>query len=205
MIVAMITLTNNEARVVNFLLRNFSHRYSINALARGLSLSPRGAYIIVNKLEQQSILEPESIGNALYYHPALDKEAGRKVAELVLSSSEFLPYARVQAKDLEQLKPYALSAVLFGSVLTKGEQAGDIDVLIVLREKDFRKVRRVLADIQGMKPKPISEMLQSREDLARNIRKRDAPLLDAIRTGQVLWGSEIFVEAIRNGTRGEQG
>ncbi len=55
-------------------------------------------------------------------------------------------------------------------------------------------------EIQSITPKKIEEMVQSREDLVRNIRKRDAPLLDAIRTGQVLWGSEIIVEAIRNGT-----
>lgn len=197
----MVALTGNEARVVSFLLRNFSARYSINALARELKLSPRGAYKIVKKLEKAGILKPEAIGNAIYCHPNLDSEAGRKVAELVLSYVELNPYARVQAKALEQLKPYVLSAVLFGSVLTKAENAGDIDVLLVLEEKQFNSAHKVLLEIQSMKPKKISEMLQSREDLVKNIRKNDAPLLSAIRTGQVLWGSEIIVEGIRDGTR----
>lgn len=196
----MLALTNNEARAVSFLLRNFSERYSINALARELKLSPRGAYKIVKKLEKAGVLNPEAIGNAIYYHPNLDIEVGRKMAELVLSYVELNPYAMVQAKAFEKLKPYVLSAVLFGSVLTKAENAGDIDVLLVLEEKQFSDAHKVLLEIQRIKPKKISEMLQSKEDLARNIRKRDVPLLSAIRTGQVLWGSEIIVEGIRNGT-----
>jgi len=197
----MLAVTKNEVRVVKFLVRNFTERYSINGLAKKLGLSPKGVHKMVKKLEKLRILKPEAIGNAIYYHPDLDEDTGRKMAELVLTDKNFNSYAKVQAKDLEQLKPYTLCAVLFGSVLTKAEKAGDIDVLLVLEEKQFKQAHKVLLEIQSMKPKKISEMLQSREDLVRNMKKRDAPLLSAIRTGQVLWGSEVIVEAIRNGTR----
>lgn len=186
--------------MVDFLLRNFTERYSINQLAKELKLSPQGAYKMSKKLEKARILKPEPIGNAIYYRPNLDEEIGRKTAELVLSYKDINPYAKVQAKDLEKLKTHTLCAVLFGSVLTKAEKAGDIDVLLVLEEGQLNKMHKVLIEIQSIKSKKISEMLQTREDLVRNIRKRDAPLLDAIKTGQVLWGSEIIVEAIRNGT-----
>ncbi len=196
----MLALTKNEARMVEFLLRNFTVRYSINQLGKELELSPKGAYKITKKLEKAKVLKPEPIGNAIYYRPNLDEEIGRKTAELVLTYKDLNPYARVQAKDLEQLRPYVLCAVLFGSVLTKAEKAGDIDVLIVLEEGQLNKSHKALMEVQSIKSKKISEMLQTREDLVRNFRKRDAPLLDAIRTGQVLWGSEVIVEAIRNGT-----
>ncbi len=196
----MVAFTRNEARLISFLLRNFTKRYSINQLAKELGLSPMGARKIALKLEKNRILKSEAISNAIYYHPNLDEEIGRKTAELVLAYKDLNPYARAQAKDLEQLRPYALCAVLFGSVLTKAEKAGDIDVLLVLEEGQLNKMHKVLMEIQSIKSKKINEMLQTREDLVRNIRKRDAPLLDTIRTGQVLWGSEIIVEAIRNGT-----
>ena len=196
----MLALTNNEARMADFLLRNFTERYSINQLAKELNLSPQGAYKMAKKLEKARILKPEPIGNAIYYRPNLDDELGRKTAELVLAYKDINSYARVQAKDLERLKAHTVCAVLFGSVLTKAENAGDIDVLIVLEEGQLNKMHKALMEIQSIKSKKISEMLQTREDLVRNIKKRDAPLLDAIRTGQVLWGSEIIVEAILNGT-----
>ncbi len=196
----MLALTRNEARLVSFLLRNFTERYSINQLARELGLSPMGARKIAMKLEKTRILKSEAISNAIYYRPSVDEEIGRKTAELVLAYKDLNPYAKAQAKDLEQLRPHVLCAVLFGSVLTKAEKAGDIDVLLVLEKGQLNKAHKTLMEIQSIKPKKIGEMVQSREDLVRNIRKRDAPLLDAIRTGQVLWGSEIIVEAIRNGT-----
>ena len=186
--------------MVDFLLRNFTGRYSINQLAKELKLSPQGAYKMAKKLEKSRILKPEPIGNAIYYRPNLDDELGRKTAELVLAYKDINSYARVQAKDFEQLKTHTVCAVLFGSVLTKAENAGDIDVLLVLTEGQLNKMHKTLMEIQSIKSKKVSEMLQTREDLVRNIKKRDAPLLDAIRTGQVLWGSEIIVEAIRNGT-----
>ncbi len=196
----MVALTRNEARVVSFLLRNFTKRYSINQLAKELGLSPMGARKAAMKLEKTRILKPEPIGNAIYYRPDLDEEIGRKTAELVLTYKDLNPYAKAQAKDFEQLRPHALCAMLFGSVLTKAEKAEDIDVLLVLEEGQLSKAHKVLMEIQSIKPKKIGEMVQSREDLVRNIRKRDAPFLSAIRTGQVLWGSEVIVEAIRNGT-----
>ena len=194
----MIALTKNEARMASFLLRNFTERYSINSLAKELGLSPMGARKIAMKMEKARILKSEAISNAIYYYPNLAEEIGRKTAELVLAYKDLNAYAKAQAKDLEQLRPYALCAALFGSVLTKAEKAGDIDVLLVLEEGQLSKAHKQLLEIQSIKPKKIGEMMQSREDLVRNIRKRDAPLLDAIRTGQVLWGSEIIVEAIKN-------
>ena len=193
----MLALTRNEVRTINFLLRNFTERFSINQLAKRVSLSPKGAYRIVKKLEQLRILKPEAIGNALYYRANLDEEIGRKTAELVLTDKELNPYARVQAKDFEALRPYTTSALLFGSVLSKAEKAGDIDVLLVLESKQFGKVHEVLKELQSIKPKRIGEMLQSKEDMVRNFKKRDVPLLDAVRTGQVLWGADVIVEAIR--------
>ena len=186
--------------MISFLLRNFTERYSIRHLARELGLSPMGARKIAMKLEKAGILRFESIGTSIYYSPNLNEEIGRKVAELVLAYKDLNAYAKVQAKDLEPLRPHTLCAVLFGSVLTKAEKAGDIDVLLALEQGQLKHVHKALMEIQSIKPKKISEMVQSREDLVRNIRKRDAPLLDAIRTGQVLWGSEIIVEAILNWT-----
>ena len=195
-----LALTRNEARLIGFLLRNFTERYSINRLAKELGLSPMGTRKIAMKMEKAKILRSEPISNAIYYHPKLDEEIGRKVAELVLTDKELNPYARAQAKDFEALRPYTLCTVLFGSVLSKAEKAGDIDVLLVLEKKQFSSVHAVLKGLQSIKPKRIGEMIQSREDLVRNFKKRDAPLLDAIRTGQVLWGADVIVEAMRNDT-----
>lgn len=193
----MHNLTSNEARVMDFLMRNFRERNSINAVGRRLGISPRGVYKILKKLEKINAIKPEKIGNGIFYRANLDEEIGIKLAEFVLAQNDLNPYAKVQAEDLEKLKPTALSCVLFGSVLKKGREARDIDVLIVLGKKDFKNVYKILEEIKEINPKKIHDIMQTKEDLAENIRKNDEVILDAITNGKVLWGSEVIVEVIK--------
>ena len=189
---------------MDFLVRNFKERNSINGIGRRLNISPRGIYKILKKLENINAAKPEKIGNAIYYKVNLDEEIGIKLAEYILVQNDLNAYAKVQAEDLEKLKDAASSCVLFGSVLKKGREARDIDVMIILEKKDFKKVHQKLEEIREMKPKKIHDIMQTKEDLAKNIRKNDEVVLDIIKTGKVLWGSEIIVEAIKNGASWKQ-
>ncbi|MBU0627645.1 MAG: winged helix-turn-helix domain-containing protein [Nanoarchaeota archaeon] len=196
----MQSLTQNEARVMDFLIRNFQERNSVNEIGKRLELSPMGAYKILKKLEKINAVVPEKIGNALYYKPNLNEEIGAKLSELVLIQNNLSPYAQIQAEDLNPLKDSTLCCVLFGSVLTKGKEANDIDILVILEKKDFSRVSKELSKIKSLKPKKIHELMQTKEDLLKNIQKGDKVILDIIKTGKILWGAEIIVEAIKNGS-----
>ena len=41
--------------------------------------------------------------------------------------------------------------------------------------------------------------MMSMEDQKKNIKKNDEVVLDIIRNGKILWGSEIIIEAVKNG------
>lgn len=196
----MYSLTENEARVIDFLIRNFKERNSINGVGRKLKISPRGIYKLLKKLEKINAIKPEKIGNAIYYKVNLDDEIGIKLAEFVLVQNELNSYAKVQAEDLKPLKDITLSCILFGSVLKKGREAKDIDILLVLEKKNFKKVYNNLKEIKELKPKKIHDVMQSKEDLVKNVRKNDEVILDIIKNGKILWGAEIIVEGIKNGT-----
>lgn len=194
----MINLTENEARAMDFLVRNLKERNSINQIAKKLRLSPNGAYKILKKLEKANAIMPEKIGNAIYYKVNYDDEIGKKLAEFVLVQNELDSYAKVQAEDLKQLKDYALSCILFGSVLKKGKEAKDIDVLLVLESGKFKKLNKKLEEIKELKPKKMHDIMMTREDLLKNIRKSDEVTLGIIKTGKVLWGFETVAEALKN-------
>lgn len=194
----MESLTKNEARAIDFLIRNFKEKNSINELGKKLSISPRGIYKILKKLEKAKALIPERIGNAVYYRINLNEDPVLKLAEFVLMQNSLNPYAQIQAEDLKQLKGIAQSCILYGSVLTKGREARDIDVLIVLDKKHFTKVNDILDKIKSLKPKKVHEVMQTKEDIMNNIKKGDKVVLDIIRKGKVLWGAEIIVGAIKN-------
>jgi len=195
----MHSLTENEAKIVDFLIRNFNERNSINEIGRRLKISHTGAHKILRKLEKVKAVKPERIGNAIYYKANLDNELGLKLAEYVLAQNELIAYAKVQADDLKPLQSLASSCILFGSVLSKGRGAGDIDVMLVVEEKDFKKLNKKLEEIKEISPKKIHDVMQSKEDLAKNIGKNDEVMLDIIKNGRIIWGSEVIVEAIKNG------
>jgi len=193
-------LTVNKARVMDFLVRNFKERNSINQIAKRLKLSPMGAYKILKKLEMANAIKAEKIGNAVYYRANLDEEIGRKLAEFVLVQSEFNnTFAKVYADDLKKLKDVALSCILYGSILKVGKEAKDVDALIIIEKKNYKKVSNKLADIQQIATKRIHDIRMTKEDLAKNLKKGNEAMIDMLSYGQVLWGADIIVEAIKNG------
>jgi len=194
-------ITKNEAKVLNFVVRNFNERNSINEIGRRLKLSPMGIYKILKKLEKVNAIRPEKIGNGIYYKANLDDEMSIKLAEFVLAQNDLNPYARIQAEDLNQLKDVAIGCILYGSVLKKGKEANDIDFMpIIDHKKNAEKYYIKFDELRQMKPKKLHDIAVIKEDLVKGIKKNDVVIIRAIKEGEILWGSEVVVEAIRNGT-----
>lgn len=196
----MENLTRNESIVIDFLIRNITEKYSINQIGRKLNLSPRGIYKILKKMEKNKIAIPEKLSNAIYYKLDLENEETRKLAELVLLHNELNSYSKVIADDFEPLKEVSLSFMLFGSILDEGIKAHDIDVLLIIKKENFKIVNSKLKEIKELSTKKIHDVMMTKEDLARNIRKKDVVVLDILKKGAVLYGSEIIVGAVKNGT-----
>ena len=196
LLVHMTRAAGNEARVLRFLTLRFTERCSINQLAKRVGMTPKGAHKLLKRLEQEGAVTPQRLGNAVFYSLNSSSDLARKKAELSLFESIAQPYARAQAKDLNRLRPFSRAAILFGSVLERGEQARDIDVLFVVEEREYRRFSRALEALQRLKPKRIQPLLQSPGDLSRNLKKQDPVVLDALRTGKVLWGQDIIVNTI---------
>jgi predicted nucleotidyltransferase len=193
----MVKAPRYEGKVLGFLVRYFTEKYSINQLAKLVGMTPRGAYKLLKRLEAECIIVPQKLGNAIFYRINVASDLARKKAELALFEEIRLPYARAQAKDLERLRPFVLAAMLFGSVLEKGEKSGDLDVLVVIKEKDYEPFNKALNELRRLKPKPIQPVIQTPEDLIKNLKKPDKVILEILRTGKVLWGHDVIVNAIR--------
>ncbi|MEA2036479.1 MAG: winged helix-turn-helix domain-containing protein [Nanoarchaeota archaeon] len=194
-------LTNNELRVIDFLIRNFNERININGIAKRLNLSPRGAYKILKKLERIKIILPEGIGNGIFYKMNYDDELAKKVSAFVLTQKDMNKYALIQAENLKVVKKYVLCCALFGSIVHNGEKANDIDVMLVFQKENYKKIYKEIDMLNSMSLKRIHKLVQTPKDLANNIKKGDKVVLDIIKKGQFLWGAEIIVEAIKNGSR----
>jgi len=194
----MVSLTENEARTIDFLIRNFSKEYNINQTSRELKLSPRGIFKILKKLEKKNYLVSNKQGNNIFYKINYNSEEALDVCKFVLSEKKITPFLRALIRDLERLKEATEIAILFGSILTKEQEARDIDLLLIFDEKQFRRVESMIKDINTIRSRKIHAVYQSRGDFIANIKKRDKLIIEEIKTGIILWGRDIFLEAVKN-------
>ncbi|MBI2136493.1 hypothetical protein HYU06_05465 [Candidatus Woesearchaeota archaeon] len=134
----------------------------------------------------------------MYYEINLWNSIGQKATEFALTPNELNGYAKLCEKDIHITKPYAACAGLFGSVLTKGMEANDIDVFCVVERDNYLKLRQKIQEWQKHSSKHIHLFVQTKDDLVNNFKKKDAPLLDILKKGAFFWGQEVIVEAIKN-------
>ncbi|HLC85303.1 MAG TPA: hypothetical protein VJH22_05925 [Candidatus Nanoarchaeia archaeon] len=189
--------THNDLKTLKFLLKHFEEDHSINQLAKQIGITPKGMHKLLTRLGSQNILIAKKIGNGIFYHINFQSELALAATQLSLFEEIKLPYAKAQAKDLQRLRPYTQAAILFGSVLDKGERAGDIDVLFILDERKYDPFKKALASLRSLKSKPIQDIIQTPEDLSKNLKKRDKVILDALKNGNVLWGQDILIQAVK--------
>ena len=195
----MVSLTENEARTIEFLIRNFSKDYNLNQLARELHLSPGGIFKILKKLEKQNFLLDRRLGNNIFYKINYDSQDALDVCKFALTERKITPYIKVLIRDLDRLRKKTKMAILFGSVLNKEKEAKDIDILLVFNKKNLKGVENLINELDKISTKKIHAIYQTEDDLIENIKKQDNAILDEIKTGVILWGRETLVEAIKNG------
>ena len=62
----MLSLSDNEFSVLNFLVRNFTEKLTIRNIAHRLNFSPAGVFNILKKLEKQNIVVGQKLGTGLF-------------------------------------------------------------------------------------------------------------------------------------------
>ena len=195
----MVSLTTNEAKTIEFLIRNFSKDYNINQLAKKLSISVGGIFKILKKLKSWDFLIEKKLGNNIFYKINYDSQDALDACKFALTEKKISSYVKVWIKDLEILKEKTELAILFGSVLKKNKEARDIDVLLVFKKRNLKDIENMIEEINRIKSKKIHAVYQTKADLIMNINKRDKAILEEIKTGVILWGRDLLVESVKNG------
>ena len=90
--------------------------------------------------------------------------------------------------------------MLYGSAIKNYAQAGDIDIMAVIKKREFKDVRDILKEKQKVLPKKIHSIELTDDDLLKNIKKKKGAILDIVKTAVILHGQEEYVEIIKNAT-----
>ena len=194
-------ITNNEKKILKFLLTHFNTDYSINEIAKKCGLAPNGAYEILKKFGEKEILTSKKIANSKSYKINFDSRETKNLLELALIPDYKELKIKYRYNDLKPLEELTNLCILFGSYITKKEKPNDIDILFVIKKGDYKKYSEVLEKVKRILPLKLHDVIQTKEDLTKNIKKGEKLIIQALSEGIVLWGHEFLIKVIKNAVK----
>ncbi|MBI5388933.1 hypothetical protein HZB01_00975 [Candidatus Woesearchaeota archaeon] len=196
-------LTNMETEIILKLFRDFTVDYNPSNIANELKRTRVGTFKALKALEKRGIVQGKKLGKAMFYTLNLRDDYAKKYVQVLLMEE-----ARQRQRwlfEFEGLFNYVHIAVLFGSIIQNEKEANDIDLMIVLEQKDNSAINKIINEKNKILPKRIHIIKQTIQDIISNIKKRDKLVLNAFKYGIVLHGFEELVEVMKNVTSQEYG
>src|SRR3989344_5472880 len=180
-------ITNNEMLFVLAIFKSPETDYNANSIAKHLNITSMGALKIARRLEKENILTSRELGKAKFYKISLNEYTRQYIIFLLKREAEqSAAYIKRWVNEARKIKN-ADSAVLFGSILKKEKEAKDIDLLLITSEDNFPKLKKEIENINLINTKKIHPLYQTKQDLIKNIKEQDKPVLNAIK-GIVVFG-----------------
>lgn len=190
-------ITDNEMRFVLAIFKSPELEYNANSISKLIGISSMGALKIAKRLEKENILSSRELGKAKFFRLNLDSEYVMDYVQFLLKreAEQAHAYVKVWINEIRKLKS-ADAAILFGSVLTKFREAGDIDAVLITDRKKFAKLKEEVEEVNKINIKRLHPVYQSKADFIKNISKGDKVLLNAIK-GIVVFGEGMVTEALK--------
>ena len=171
----MLSLSDNEFSVINFLVRNFTEKLTIRSIAQRLNFSAAGVFNILKKLEKEGIAVGQRLGTGLFYSINLDNKLSQHLAAIVLLYSKEKP-----AINVEKIK-YAKSAVF------------DMSTLLLVIDN----ITNIEVDVPN-----VNVISKTEDEIIELFKKKDQEMMQLLKKGIVLFGEEKIVNIIKNCSRG---
>ena len=189
-------ITENQNKVLRFLSTGSINENYTRNVAKECNIAVSGSQWILNHLENQGILNHQDIGNIKSYK--IDFNDKSKDILILAYSDNLNNKLENRKRELESLKEFSKSAIVFGSYLNKKEP-NDIDILFILeKNSDYISFNKKLKEARHIVPIKIHAVLQTKKDLIENIKKKDKIVINALRNGLVLWGNKFIVGVLED-------
>ena len=194
----MATLTQKERETVLLLFKDYNTFYNANSISKILNISHVGAQKIFKRLLQENVVISKTIGKSITFKLNFSNDY---VANLVtfLLADEANKFKRWKEEFKELFKKDRI-VMLFGSTVKDYSHAHDIDLMIVLENKEVKEVNAVLKKKEEILPKKLHSIKLNHQDLLENLKKKDKAFVDIIKNAIILYGEDRYVEILKNVT-----
>ena len=191
----MKNITENEMKFIMTILKNPEKELNASNIAKLIEMTSMGALKIARKLEKEGIIYSRQIGKSIIYKLTFNNSYTKQYVKFLLQreAEHSNAYIKRWINELKKIKNSKL-IILFGSILIKHDNAKDVDILVVIDKRNFKKINEEISSINLMNNKKIHPVFQTEEDFRKNI-EEDKVILNAIK-GIVVSGEETFIELI---------
>ena len=194
----MTALTQKERETVLILFKDYTTFYNANSVSKVLNISHVGAQKIFKRLLQENVVISKTIGKSITYKLNFNNDYVSHLVSFLLAD-EANKFKRWK-EEFKKLFKKDRIVMLFGSAIKDYVHARDVDVMVVLENKDVKEVNVVLKKKKEIFPKKLHSIKLSHRDLLDNIKKRDKAFVDIIKNAIILYGQDTYVGILKHVT-----
>ena len=192
----MVSLTQKEREAILILFKDFTSYYNANSISKILNISHVGAQKMLKRFLNEDLVTSKTIGKSIIYKLNLNNNYVLNLI-IFLLADETNKYKRWKEEFKELYKGDRI-IMMYGSAIKNYAHANDIDIMIVMENKEIKGVNEILKKKENILPKKLQAIKLTTEDLLENIKKRDIVVLDIIKNAIILYGQEKYVEILKN-------
>ena len=192
----MTTLTKKEKEALLIVFKDYTTFYNANSISKVLSISHVGAQKIFKRLLRENLVVSKTIGKSIVYKLNFNEPyVGQFISFLLADEANNSKRWKEEFKELFKKNRIIL---LFGSPIKDYAHARDIDLMVVLENKDVAEVNEVLKKKEEILPKKLHVIKLDYYDLLDNLKKKDTAFVDIIKNAIILHGQDKYVGALKN-------
>ena len=192
----MTPLTQKERETVLILLKDYTNFYNANSISKVLNISHVGAQKIFKRLLQENVVLSKIIGKSITYKLNFNNDyVSNLVSFLLADEANKFKRWKEEFKDLFKKDRVVM---LFGSTVKDYAHARDIDIMVVLENKDVTEVNEILKKKEELLPKKLHTIKLNHHDLLENLKKKDKAFVDIIKNAIILYGQDKYVDVLKN-------
>mgnify|MGYP001587657756 CR=1 FL=1 len=192
----MVSLTQKERETVLILLKDYTSFYNANSISKVLSMSHVGAQKIFKRLLQENIVLSKTIGKSIVYKLNFANDYVSILLSFLLAD-EANKFKRWK-EEFKEFSKKGQIVMLFGSVIKDYAHARDIDMMLVIENKNITEVNEILKKKEEILPKRLHVIKLNHKDLLDNLKKKDRAFVDIIKNAIILYGQDNYVEKLKN-------
>ncbi len=192
----MLNLTRKERETLLILFKDFTNFYNANSISEVLNISHVGAQKIFKRLLRENLVVSKTIGKSITYKLNFNEGYVTQLIAFLLAD-EANNFKRWK-EEFKELFNKNKIVIFFGSAVKDYSHACDVDLMIVLENKEVKKVNGILNKKGESLPKKLHTIKLTFKDLFNNLKKRDKAIIDIVKNGVVLYGQDKYVEILKN-------